>query len=199
MLTESKTPTLYDEHYYEDGINRGLSCYENYRWIPEQTIPLCAYLCERLNIERGATILDFGCAKGYMVKAFRLLGREAYGWDISDYALQFCTHVAWPFGVTVDWIIAKDVLEHLPEDQINWQLSNFNCKHIFISVPLAENGKYLDPRDEKDITHVIREPLAWWVETVRKHFRVLQHASTEFGPLKANSKPNSQGFIWAYK
>lgn len=77
---------LYDEDYYERGIENGVSCYTNYRWLPELTIPMAATMIEYLGIDMGDRILDFGCAKGYLVKAFRLLHREAYGFDISDYA-----------------------------------------------------------------------------------------------------------------
>ena len=41
------------------------------------------------------TVLDAGCAFGYLVKAFRDLGIEAYGFDISEYASS-------PFSVPVN-------------------------------------------------------------------------------------------------
>ena len=77
---------LYDEEYFERGIENKKSCYTNYRWIPELTIPLAFSMIEYLKISPEEKILDFGCAKGYLVKAFRLLHRQAFGYDISDYA-----------------------------------------------------------------------------------------------------------------
>ena len=74
---------LFDEKYYEDGINNHISGYENYHWMPERTIREATSLINNLNFD---TVLDFGCAKGFMVYAMSLLGKQSYGVDISDYA-----------------------------------------------------------------------------------------------------------------
>ena len=50
-------------------------------------------IIDYLDIHRGQKILDIGCAKGYLVKALRWLGRDAYGFDISDYALEKSDHI----------------------------------------------------------------------------------------------------------
>lgn len=78
---------MYGEDYFERGIQTGISLYENYRWMPELTIPFAMRIIDYLHIERGESILDVGCAKGYLVKAFKWLGRDAYGIDISSYAI----------------------------------------------------------------------------------------------------------------
>ena len=64
---------LFDENYFERGVETQTSLYQNYRWMPEQTIPMVMTIIDYLKIQRGATVLDFGCAKGFVVKAFRLL------------------------------------------------------------------------------------------------------------------------------
>ena len=48
----------YDKDYFENGIQTKKSLYENYRWMPELTIPFCSVLIERLNIKEDDTILD---------------------------------------------------------------------------------------------------------------------------------------------
>ena len=50
---------LYDEEYFERGIESHKSCYTNYRWIPELTIPLAFRLIEYLRISSSEKILDF--------------------------------------------------------------------------------------------------------------------------------------------
>ena len=75
----------YGKSYYEDGIKSGVSCYENYRWLPELSIPLAFEIAEYLNIKKTDSILDFGCAKGYLVKSFRLLHYDCYGVDVSEF------------------------------------------------------------------------------------------------------------------
>lgn len=169
---------LFNNDYYERGIESGLSCYSNYRWLPELTIPMCSDIISYLNVGEHETILDFGCAKGYSVKAFRLLHREAYGVDISEYAIQ-CSHAdikqylsliepnnAIPLvnNKLYDWVVAKDVLEHVPYDSIKQTIISIRnaTKCAFAIVPLGENGKYIIPEYELDITHQIREPLHWW-------------------------------------
>ena len=85
MLTvlevEEAEESVYNESYFERGLESGLSLYQNYRWIPELTIPMAMTIIDFLGIKRHQTILDFGCAKGFLVKAFRLLYRSAYGVD----------------------------------------------------------------------------------------------------------------------
>ncbi len=80
---------VYDADYYERGVESGKSCYSNYRWLPELTIPMAMVLIDTLGIRPGAgqRVLDFGCAKGFVTKALRMLRRDAWGIDISRYAL----------------------------------------------------------------------------------------------------------------
>ena len=55
---------VFDEKYYEDGIANHVSGYENYRWMPERTIREATSIISNVNFD---TVLDFGCAKGFMV------------------------------------------------------------------------------------------------------------------------------------
>lgn len=171
--------TLYNEDYFEQGIQKGLSCYENYRWIPELTIPFAHHIIEYLNIDTIDTILDFGCAKGYLVKAFHLLGRvDTWGYDISEYAISEAPHEVQSYVSTnllvlpceYDYIICKDVLEHIPyseiEDSIKLLFSL--SRKCFVIVPLAESGKYVIPSFENDATHIIREDLQWWANVFQR-------------------------------
>jgi len=165
---------LYNEDYFEYGQEMGVSLYTDYHWLPELTIPFCAELLAQLGIDYTDTILDFGCAKGYMVKAFRLLGREAYGVDISKYAVS-CAHddvkpyitlINSPDDIpsTYDWIIAKDVFEHISYEDLNYLLQKLHLigKKLFAIIPLGDKGKFFALREEEDITHQIRENLTWW-------------------------------------
>ena len=160
---------LYDEDYYERGIETGSSCYSNYRWMPELTIPLAARMIEYLKIPEESTILDFGCAKGYLVKAFRLLHRNAFGFDLSEYALscvedEIKKYVSNQFEGEYDWIISKDVFEHISYQDIDQWLKRINesCNSLFAIIPLGDGQKYIVPAYELDKTHEIREDLNWW-------------------------------------
>jgi|PlaIllAssembly_1097288.scaffolds.fasta_scaffold10340_7 cyclopropane fatty-acyl-phospholipid synthase-like methyltransferase len=169
----------YDEDYFERGIATGKSCYENYRWIPELTIPMAMTIIDLLKIERGATVLDFGCAKGFLVKALRMLYRDAWGVDCSDYAIckvdpevkAFCGPIhSLMRHDGFEYLIAKDVLEHIEKEKIHDWLSVLRekGKKMLAIIPLGESGKYRVPAYEKDITHQIREDETWWLETFAK-------------------------------
>lgn len=196
-------PTLYDADYFENGLVSGKSLYTNYQWMPELTIPMCCELKQRLGLVETDKILDFGCAKGYMVRALCLLGLDAYGYDISDYALHSAPSELEGrlFGdlppVPFDWVISKDVFEHIPYEKITEVLKSLDCKKLFVVVPLGRDGKYEVPAYELDTTHIIREPLGWWRELLENTGFEIKYAGYSFGRLKKNwSKyPYGNGFF----
>lgn len=163
----------YDSDYFLRGKQTGKSLYEDYRWLPQLTVPMCQAVVNYLGIRRDQTILDFGCARGYMVKALRILGYDAYGQDVSKWAINNCDEDTRHFlrhqdAVThdFDWIIAKDTLEHVPElEPVVANLRSFARVGIFVVVPLAsEDGqRYVLDDYEQDVTHIHRLTLASWV------------------------------------
>ena len=60
--------------YYYDG-----------RWKP-----VALDIIKYYNLKKGDKILDIGCAKGFLVKDLLECGIDAYGLDISEYALLNC-------------------------------------------------------------------------------------------------------------
>lgn len=164
--------STYDADYYLRGKQTGKSLYENYRWLPHLTIPMCHTIIAHLGFQRQHTILDFGCARGYTVKALRQLGYDAYGQDCSTWAIENADDDTKPYlrlaeQVThdFDWILAKDVLEHIP--QVADTIANMQAYTrigIFAVVPLspADNEPYVLSDYERDVTHVHRLTLASW-------------------------------------
>lgn len=168
---------VYDADYFLHGKQSGKSLYEDYRWLPHLTIPMCQTITEHCGIDKGSRVLDFGCARGYLVKALRGLGYDAFGYDISKWALDNCDpevrpFVNWEVGGqpyykhhVFDWIIAKDVLEHVEfvERTIN-DLMEVATKGLFVVVPLSKfnGGKYVIEEYEKDVTHCQRFTLRTW-------------------------------------
>jgi cyclopropane fatty-acyl-phospholipid synthase-like methyltransferase len=148
----------------------GKSNYANYRWEPELTFPLAMTLIDYLGIKKGQTILEIGCAKGYLVKALRILHREAWGIDISDYALShvpedvkaFCHTLGTLDNVFFNFCIAKDVFEHIPIEELSEMLQKLNASILFAIIPLGENGKYNAEVNNMDKSHIICENADWW-------------------------------------
>ena len=203
----------YDEDYFERGIATGKSCYENYRCIPELTIPMAMTIIDVLKIGRDASVLDFGCAKGYLVKALRLLYRQAWGLDASDYALKhldncvkdYCFH--WRLEEYLpkefDFCIAKDVFEHLYEDDVVDALKWMSAKTetIFAVIPLGEDGKYRVPVNNLDVTHRTKETEEWWINLFRRCGWEIRFWTFRIEGIKDHYKdyPNGHGFFYIEK
>jgi SAM-dependent methyltransferase len=163
---------IYDADYYERGIETGKSNYQNYRWIPELTIPMAMTIIDFLEILPHQSILDYGCAKGYLVKALRMLHRNAWGFDISEYATNsadkdtrhyLTNNFPLPGFTYFDFVICKDVFEHIPVEELKKILVTINATELFTIVPLGNNGKYFASANDRDITHIICQPKEWWL------------------------------------
>ncbi len=130
-------------------------------------------LVDKLNPK---TVLDVGCATGYLVAALRDLGVEAYGMDISAAAISRCRPDIRPYlqvhslldedrpkGIPgkFDLVTNIEVLEHLYEDQTEQALQmlcSFSDHILFSS----------SPHDITEETHVnVRQP-EYWVQMFAK-------------------------------
>ena len=202
---------FFDKSYYEAGPQTGKSLYQNYRWIPELTIPLAHHIVSYTEIPESYTIMDFGCAKGYLVHALRLLGREAYGVDISEYAINQAPKEVSQYVEAIkpqsddfehcDLLLAKDILEHIPYAHLADQMKVIRerCNRIFAIIPLAKNNKYIIPAYELDKSHYIRENKEWWIGVFQRAGFVKFEATTALGPFKANwQEVDSRGNLLIY-
>ena len=200
---------VFDEKYFEDGVRHRVSAYENYRWMPERTIREASSIINNIKFD---TVLDYGCAKGFMVHALRLLGKEAYGVDVSEYAVENCHPKVKEYLQVIetteqlsggwDLIIAKDVLEHIPKEEIPSVLTALRrrCKTIFVAVPLGDGKRYRIREYEMDVTQVVREPEDWWLTAIVDAGFKIKYFDYEFGHLKENwtgNHPHGNAFIVA--
>lgn len=171
----------YDADYFLRGRQSGKSLYENYRWLPDLTLPMAQCIVDHCRIKAEDTILDFGCARGYTVRALRGLGYTAFGYDVSEWAIQNADEVVKEYVTCLpeiafgrgmyDWVIAKDVLEHI--EYIERTIGDLVLavkKGIFIVVPLSmyEGTPYVIAEYEADMTHVQRRPLMNWARMFMK-------------------------------
>lgn len=211
---------FFDKDYYENGVLTKKSLYENYRWLPELTIPLANEIVEIMSNSKERdeseckTILDFGCAKGFLVKAFRELGHDSYGIDVSQYAISEspdeikeyvrCVDLSkdsFPIEwMPIDYIVAKDVLEHLVKDELFIQLEKLRSlsSRILVVVPLGDGKNYFIDEYGRDPSHFIKEDLDWWIKTLNKYGFNVQ-GTYEVGNLKSTWKshhPKGNGLLY---
>jgi cyclopropane fatty-acyl-phospholipid synthase-like methyltransferase len=162
---------FYDEEYFERGRITGKSWYENYHWMPRRSFREAFAYIDYLQLDDSSCVLDFGCAKGFIVKALRELEINSCGCDISNYALSFAPSGCWNSSVDENWydkkythVIVKDVFEHLRPEQLDDILNKLSeiSSLIMCIVPMGDNGKYRISEYSLEQTHIIAENEDWW-------------------------------------
>ncbi len=132
-----------------------------------------------------STVLDAGCAWGLLVERLRARGVEAYGIDISEYAIQnvhpdiqqYCWvgSITDPFPRRYDLIISIEVLEHmLPHDSelAVANLCTYSDNIIFSSTPF----------NYQEATHLNVQPPDYWARLFARHqfFHDLDYDATTY-------------------
>ena len=76
----------YGQMYFDGPREYGYGGYEyDGRWIP-----VAKDIVKHFNLSKGDKVLDVGCGKGFLVKDLLGLDINAYGVDISKYAIKHC-------------------------------------------------------------------------------------------------------------
>lgn len=193
---------LFTKDYYEDGVRKHISGYENYRWEPTRSIPEALDIQKKFKFE---TCVDYGCAKGFLVNALRIIGCDAYGEDISEYAVDNChpnvkKYVSLPNCNYYDLLICKDVLEHIEEVNLPEVLQNLKKKsqQFFFVIPLGDDDRFRIREYEVDITHVTKKDEEWWINLFKSQGYDLVRFSYSFGSVKkkwVDTYPYGNGFF----
>ena len=192
----------FTKDYYEDGVRKHISGYEDYKWMPTRSIP------EALDIQSNfefKTCVDYGCAKGFLVNALRIVGCDAWGEDISEYAVENChpnvsDYVSLPNDKVYDLLICKDVLEHVEVEDIPSVLQKFKkkSKQFFFVIPLGDDDRFRIREYEVDITHVTKKDEEWWIKMFESQGLELVKFSYSLGSIKEKwiePYPHGNGFF----
>ena len=124
------------------------------------------------------------CGDGLGVRTFalRAMGIEAFGFDISKWAVEnnigrFDIQIYWQEDITEqdtqedhDLVVVYDVLEHLTYEQLDYALNKCRLNmskdgKILFSIPFKDENQDL----YKDDTHKIFETREWWVKKLEEH------------------------------
>jgi len=157
----SSPETWYDAWYFRH------CCGRPYERSPEW-LEFFGRIADRIVADIGPrTVMDVGCAMGFLVEALRDRGVEAFGIDISEYALQHVREdirpYVWkasilePLPGRYDLIVCIEVLEHLPPAEVEKAIDHL-CQAaddiLFSSTP----------HDFGEPTHLNVQPLEYWAE-----------------------------------
>nr|WP_273700654.1 class I SAM-dependent methyltransferase [Coxiella burnetii] len=118
----------YGEMYFDGPRDYGYGGYRyDGRWVP-----VAKDMVDHFGLKAGDRVLDIGCAKGFLVKDFMKAcpGLEAYGIDISEYALMNCEpevvgrlhlgnadHLPFPDN-SFDAVISLNTVHNLPRERV---------------------------------------------------------------------------------
>ena len=150
---------LFDDYYYAHGC--GAPYRRDEGWLAQFGRVADAIVRDI----QPQTVLDVGCAIGLLVETLRERGVEAYGLDVSEYAIEqvhptvrtYCRvgGATEPFGRRYDLITCIEVLEHMPPEQAQAAIANL-CAHadgvLFSSSPF----------DYAEVTHFNVQPPDYW-------------------------------------
>lgn len=160
-LSESTSAQVYDAYYFQHGC--GLPYERSAHWA-QFFGGIADKIVAGIN---PRSVLDAGCAMGFLVEALRDRGVEAFGCDISEYAISLVREDVRPFcwlGSVLeppprryDLIVCIEVLEHLPPADAPVAIANF-CQSsddvLFSSTP----------SDFREATHLNVQPVEFWAE-----------------------------------
>lgn len=169
-VQEEFKPSFYDKAYFEGGIK---SNYEGYQHTELIFVFLSRIIAK---IFRPRSILDIGCAYGYLIKHLRL-GIQV-GIDISPYAIAECrstnkllsasaSHLPFKRN-TFDTVVCLETLEHLTIPQITQcfsEVDRVGKKWFYFTTPPPDSED-----KDKDSTHI---NLFWpeeWEKLIKDQF-----------------------------
>lgn len=190
-MNSSAISRYYDAYYFARGC--GEPYQRNDVWLAQFNA-----LAERIVHDiQPATVLDAGCALGMMVEALRNRDVEAWGIDVSEFAIQhahpdvqpYCRvgSVTEPFSKKYELIVCIEVLEHLPPRDGEKAVTNI-CEHtdniLFSSTPF----------DYKEITHFNVQPPEYWAELFARsgYFRDVDYDASYITPWAARFRRTSE-------
>ena len=149
----------YDEFYYQN-------CWGVPYERSEHFLRAFDAIAEKIvrSIHPGS-VLDVGCAIGLLVETLRDRGVDAWGIDISEYAIgqvredvkPYCRvgSILEPFPRRYDLIVCMEVVEHLPQADGEAAVDNL-CRHSD-DIILSSS-----PHDFREATHFNVQPREYW-------------------------------------
>jgi hypothetical protein len=169
-----KGPEQYGEYYYRHDC--GLPYERNDYWLE-----YFGKVADRIVTDLApASLLDAGCAMGFLVEGLRDRGVEAYGIDVSEYAIskvgdsvkEFCSvgTLDQPLPRRYDVITCVEVVEHIAPEQAETVIANLCAATDRLLLSTS-------PDDYTEATHLNVQPPEYWSTMLAREgfFRDFSH------------------------
>jgi SAM-dependent methyltransferase len=164
----------YDRDYFENGVKSNWT--HGYGWPQFRGVFTDAAACLAELFPEAQSFLDVGCAKGFLVRALRERGLEAWGLDHSRWAIEHAEPAARPFltlgGVDsaafdrqFDVVVAMSLFESLTEAQLEGllpRLRTWTRQALFAVISLPS------PAAGGDLSHITLRDRTWWLDCLRR-------------------------------
>lgn len=164
---------LFDKDYFHGGAKVGGYAHEGY-WDYE-----CHYTtANNVILRRPTSVLEVGCARGYIIKKLEDVGIPSVGLEISRHCyltrvmdnvvnVDICTE-QWPIpnrDVATDLCFSMAVMEHIPEEYLPHVISEMKrtCSRGLHGIDFGHND------DGFDKTHCTLRSKEWWTEMFNRH------------------------------
>ncbi len=161
--------SVYNKDYYDHyGSTSGVPYDRDQPVWQEHFQAFAKTLIERY---KPRTTLDVGCAKGFLVEQLRDQGVEAFGVDVSPYAISqvredirpHCrvANGKEPLTGQYDLITCIEVAEHVPETEARIMVEEM-CRHTDQVIFSSTDDGFDEP------THINIHPIEYWIELFRQ-------------------------------
>lgn len=140
------------------------------------------YAIDKLGIQKGDSLMDFGCGTGRATKKFNELGVHAYGVDIArncldkDVKILFQQACLWDLpNINVMWGYCTDVLEHIPPEKVPAVLDNIRASVVegaFFDIHLGEDN--FGERILGEPLHICIRDWKWWASRIEACFEEVE-------------------------
>lgn len=119
------------------------------------------YSAPLVNTDGCKSVLDYGCGRSDLVNKLDIPLKYRYDPAIPEYNNKPPT--------TVDLVTCTDVLEHIPEDELDDFMEDIkSCGRKFFFNVCTRLAHEILPNG--DNAHCTVKPVDWWVERLKEHF-----------------------------
>lgn len=172
----------YGRHYFDDedyGVGYGGYRYDG-RYASSVDKMIAHY-----GLQPGASVLEMGCAKGFVLVEFLKRGMKVAGIDLSAYAVEnavpevkpflvngSCDRLPWP-AKSFDFVYSKETLPHLSETQLVAAVAEAKrvCRTdaIFFEIQVGNDEDARRLITAWDETHKSVKSAEWWRSFLAEH------------------------------